>query len=114
MLFSLLLFADDQGGAPGFAPFIPIALMFLALWLVVILPAQRRDRRQREALMTGLKKNDKVLTQGGIIGVVAQIKDKEDEVTLKVDESSNTRLRVLKSSIIKIYGPEEVARDQGK
>ena len=41
------------------------------------------------------------------LGLVASINDKEDEVTLKVDESSNVRLRVLKSSIVRIVNPEE-------
>jgi preprotein translocase subunit YajC len=62
-------------------------------------------------MLDALKKNDKVITSGGIIGIVAAIKDKEDEVTLKVDESSNVRLRVLKSSIIRIVGPEETAKE---
>ena len=59
-----------------------------------------------------MKKNDKVITSGGLIGIVAAIKDKEDEVTLKVDESSNVRLRVTKSSIVRIIQPEEAGKEQ--
>ena len=44
-----------------------------------------------------LKKNDKVRTVGGIIGVVVDVKD--DEVTLKIDESNNTKIKVVASAI---------------
>jgi len=44
-----------------------------------------------------LAKNDKVRTIGGIIGTVVDIKD--DEITLKVDESNNTKIKVLPSAI---------------
>ena len=56
-----------------------------------------------------MKKNDEVLTASGIIGIIAMVKD--DEVVLKVDESSNVRLRVLKSSIVRVLNPKEPAKD---
>jgi preprotein translocase subunit YajC len=71
----------------------------------VLLPARRREKQQRELIYGTLKKNDEVLTSAGLIGTVANIKD--DEVTLKVDESANVRLRILRSSIIKILTPKE-------
>jgi preprotein translocase subunit YajC len=77
-------------------PFVIIALFFF----LIILPAQRREKKQREALNSALKKNDEVVTSAGIIGVVQNIKPDEDEVTLKVDD--NVRIRVLKSSIVRI------------
>jgi len=49
-----------------------------------------------------LKNNDRVVTAAGIVGIVVGLKDTEDEVTLKTDDSSNTRIRVLKSSIVQI------------
>jgi preprotein translocase subunit YajC len=108
-----LLFAKDA--APDANPlwqFMPFILIFVLLYLIVLRPAQKREQTQRALLLSSLKKNDKVLTSGGIIGIVALVNDKEDEITLKVDESSNVRIRVLKSSIIKNYTSEEAARDQ--
>ena len=100
--------AQDQapGGLDGLLrnP-LPLLLILVAMFIfMVFLPQQRRERKQREALMTNLKKNDEVLTSGGIIGVVAGIKEEAGEVTLKVDD--NTRIRVLKSSIVKILTKE--------
>ena len=59
--------------------------------------------------MAGMKKNDEVVTASGIIGIVAIIKENEDEVTLKIDD--NARIRVLKSSIVRIKKKEEPAKD---
>jgi preprotein translocase subunit YajC len=48
-------------------------------------------------MVQALAKNDKVRTIGGIIGTVVDIKD--DEVTLKIDESNNTKIKVIPSAI---------------
>jgi preprotein translocase subunit YajC len=72
----------------------------------------KRQEQERKTLLSALKKNDKVVTSGGIIGIVASVKEKEDEVMLKVDESSNVRLRVTRSSIVRIVGGDEAAKEQ--
>ena len=64
--------------------------------------ASSRQRKELQKALAAMKKNDKVVTSGGILGVVVALKDNEDEVTLKVDETSNTRIRVLKSSVVRI------------
>ena len=56
-----------------------------------------------------MKKNDEVVTHSGIIGIVANIKEGGDEVTLKIDD--NARIRVLKSSIAKIINKKDEAKD---
>jgi preprotein translocase subunit YajC len=85
----------------------PIVLIIAVFWFLLIRPARMRDKQHRETLNM-LKKNDKVLTNAGIIGTVQSIKETGDEVTLKLEEG---RMRVLKSSIAKILGPEEAAKD---
>lgn len=89
----------DPGQTPPWVSLMPIILMFAAAYFILILPAQRRERKQREALFSALKKNDEVVTSGGIIGVVQAIKD-GDEVVLKIDD--NVKMRILKSSISRI------------
>jgi preprotein translocase subunit YajC len=110
-----LLFAQDAAPGGGKAPpgglfgdpslVLMLGLMFAAFFFIVILPQRRREKKDREDLFGKLKKNDEVLTSSGIIGIVAFIKD--DEVVLKVDESSNTRLRVLKSTILRVLNPKD-------
>jgi preprotein translocase subunit YajC len=116
MLFSILALlaeADDKA-SPGnpLGIFLPMIIIFVLFWFLMIRPQQKRQQMERLQLLAGMKKNDKVLTSGGLIGIIALINDKEEEVTLKVDESSNVRIRVLKSSIIKNYTAEEAAKDQ--
>ncbi len=120
MLFAwqMLLLAQNGGDAnqgPGANPlltFVPWIIIFAVFYFFVIRMPMKRQEQERHTLLSALKKNDRVLTAGGIIGIVAAVKDKEDEVTLKVDESSNVRIRVTKASISKILSSEEGAKDQ--
>jgi preprotein translocase subunit YajC len=111
----LLVFAQETTEKPSAGPFgdpsilLLMAGIFMAFYFLVIMPMKRREKRDREDLFGKLKKNDEVLTASGIIGVIAQVKD--DEVILKVDESSNTRLRVLKSTIVQIRNPKEAPKE---
>jgi preprotein translocase subunit YajC len=54
-------------------------------------------------MLNTLKKGDKVTSIGGIIGTVIEIKDRE--VVVKVDESSNTRMKFLRSAIRNVGSP---------
>ncbi len=111
LLASLLLFADDAPAAPepNFwnNPMFMMLIIMALFFLLVILPSQRKEKRDRETLMQRLKKNDEVITSAGIIGIVHSIKDTGDEVTLKLEDSG--KLRVLKSSIVRIVTKEGTA-----
>jgi preprotein translocase subunit YajC len=114
MLYALMLLfaqveekaADPQPRPPGLFdnPMLLILAVVLMFFFIVIFPKQRREQKQRDALLSNLKKNDEVVTAAGIIGVVSSIKEGADEVTLKIDD--NARIRVLKSTIIKIVSKE--------
>ena len=65
----------------------------------------RKRQRQQQQMIQSLKKNDKVRTIGGIIGTVVDVKD--DEIVLKVDESNNTKIRIMASAIGKNLSNEE-------
>jgi preprotein translocase subunit YajC len=73
-----------------------IAIMVVAM-IVFSFLGQRRDRRKRDAMLSTLKKHDKVKTLGGVIGSILEVK--KDVVVLKVDESSNTRITFDRSAI---------------
>ena len=76
-----------------------VTLLFGIMWFLVIRPQRKRDRERRE-LLEALRKNDKVITVGGIYGIIRWIKG--DEVMLLVDESTNTKLRVSRSAIAQV------------
>lgn len=83
----------------------PLLIIMVLFFFFIILPAQRRQKKEQEAVLANLKKNDEVVTAAGIIGIVSLIKENEDEVTLKIDD--NARIKVLKSSIVRIRNKEE-------
>jgi preprotein translocase subunit YajC len=106
------LFAQDGGGAaapdafemlrPVIFVFLPIAVLFYFM----MLRPQRREQTRRQDMLAAVKKNDRVLTIGGVYGVVTNVQRETDEVTIKVDESNNTKLRMTLSSISQVLGNE--------
>ena len=110
-LFALLAqAADDKGGGGGGlgGMLIPLVLMGVAFYFILVMP-MRRQQKQQQSLMSNIKVKDKVVTNSGIIGVIFSIPEKKDddvkeeEVILKVDDNAGTRIRVLKSSIVRVY-----------
>lgn len=78
-------------------------IMMLAIVGVMIIfsvVGSRRERKKRAQMLGSIKKHDKVVTAGGIVGSVVEFKD--DTVVLKVDEQTNTRITVSKSSISQV------------
>ncbi|UCC23156.1 MAG: preprotein translocase subunit YajC [Planctomycetota bacterium] len=74
----------------------PFILIFVVMYLLLF-RGPRKKQQQHKQMVQSLQKNDRVRTIGGIIGTVVNIKD--DEVTLKVDESNNTKLTIASSAI---------------
>ena len=72
-----------------------VAIMIVMFFMLYRTP--QKQKQQRKKLEQSLEKNDKVLTIGGIIGTIVDIKD--DEITLKVDESNNTKIKVKRTAI---------------
>lgn len=86
-----------------------LALMFLVMWLFMIRP-QRKQQKQLEEMRSALKKGDKVITAGGIYGVVADVEERT--VLVKVD--GEVKIRVDKSSINKDMTAEAPAQGEKK
>jgi len=80
----------------GGAAWIWILLMFVLMYFILFRGPQKQ-KQQRRQLVQSLQKNDKVQTIGGIIGTIVDIKG--GEITLKVDESNNTKVKVASSAI---------------
>lgn len=70
--------------------------MFVLMYLILF-RGPRKKQQEHKQLMQALAKNDRVQTIGGIIGTVVDIKD--DEITLKIDESNNTKMKIVRSAI---------------
>ncbi|MFO0946308.1 MAG: preprotein translocase subunit YajC [Planctomycetota bacterium] len=105
----------NGGGAPSAPPagewMFLVAIMIAGFYLLVIRPEQRRNR-QKQDLIGSIKKNDKVLTIGGIYGVVANVKPNEDEIVIKIDEDKDVKIRVTKGSIAQVIASKEKDKEE--
>ena len=93
----------EQQQVPFFANPMFLILLFGLFFVVVMLPAQRRQKREQAALMASLKAGAKVLTTSGIYGTIVKIKDGEDEVVIRSEE---TKLKIQRASIARVIGEE--------
>ena len=109
MTFTALI-AEDPTPAPkeaAAAPFWANPLFMVAIFglffLVVMLPAQRRKKRDALQMLEKLKPGAKVITSSGIVGSIVKIKDGGTEVVIRTED---TKLCVLKSTITTVVGEE--------
>ena len=89
--------AAPAGGSPGgsWISFIPIILMIVIFYFLLIRPQQKKEK-ERRSMIDSIQKGDKVLTTGGIYGLVSNIKS-EEIVILKI--ADGTKVEFSKNSI---------------
>ena len=80
----------------GGSQIIFLGLMFVLMYMILFRGPRKKQQQHKQMIQT-LTKNDKIQTIGGIIGTVVDIRD--DEITLKIDESNNTKIKILRSAI---------------
>ncbi len=85
-----------EGQKPFFPSWILLGLMFVVMYFLLFRGPRKKQQQHKQMVQT-LRKNDRIRTIGGIIGTVVDIKD--DEITLKVDESNNTKIKIASSAI---------------
>ena len=81
---------------PSLMTYLPFILIFVVMY-VLLFRGPRKKQQQHRQMVQALEKNDRVRTIGGIIGTVVDVKD--DEITLKIDESNNTKIKIVSSAI---------------
>jgi len=111
--FSTIVWAQDAGGPPAAAPsagpggmvvsFLPFVLIFVVFYFLLILPQQRKQKKHK-GMLEALKKGDRVLTTGGLLGTVAALN--KDVVTIQV--ADNVRVKVRREYVAELREePEE-------
>lgn len=96
----------DQPPQPMTPFYLMIGMTMLMFWFLIIAP-ERKRAKQKQKLIDNLKKNDRVLTAGGIYAIVSNVKPGEDELVLKIDEDKDVKIRVTKSSIAAVLSSKE-------
>ena len=101
--------AGQAGG--GMSMWIMLILIFVVMWLFMIRP-QRKQQKEMEQFRNSLKKGDKVITAGGIYGTIAEVKDSERYVLLRID--NDVKIKVDKSSLQKDPNAAPAAAPEAK
>jgi preprotein translocase subunit YajC len=107
--FPVLLAQAENGAAPEAGPgggsaltsLFPLLIIGLLFYFILLRP-ERRKHKEHANLLTNLKKNDKVVTIGGIYGKVFDVQREQDRVTLKIDEGNNTKIDVTFAAIARV------------
>jgi len=104
--------AGTAGSAPTAAPsffdsMVYMLPMMLAMMLVYMLIMKPQAKGGRAGDAPEFKKNDRVVTAGGIVGTVIKNDPDADTTTLRVDDSGNTKMQFLTSSIVKVLSDEK-------
>ena len=89
-----------QAGPADPSPFgmlVPMLLIFVIFYFLLIRPQQRR-MKQHQALIGAVKKNDVVVTGGGLIGKVTKV----DETEVEVELAPNVRVKVVKGMLAEV------------
>lgn len=88
-----------EGGSGGFGAFLPLILMFGIFYFLLIRPQQKKAKAHKQ-LLGALKKGDRVVSSGGLHGLVTGITD--DVVTMEI--APKVRVKVTRGSISGVAG----------
>lgn len=100
--------ADAVPSSPFNSFLIPLTLIMVMFYFLILRPQKAKDQ-QFKTLLDSLKETDRVVTIGGIHGVVTNVQRNTDGamVTIRVDESTGTKIRVGASAIARVLTEEE-------
>jgi preprotein translocase subunit YajC len=97
------VFLQQQTQAPsGIISFLPLVFILGIFYLIVFLPARRRQKKLQEMIDT-LKVGDKVVTSGGIYGTIVGLKD--DRIQLRIAE--NVKVELSRNAVTALQGSEQ-------
>ena len=90
----------------AFAQFMPLILIFAIMYFLLIRPQQKKVK-EHQAMVAALRRGDQVVTQGGIVGKVAKVKDDGE---LELDIAEGVKVRVIQSTIATVISKTEPAK----
>ncbi|MDO5529487.1 MAG: preprotein translocase subunit YajC [Paracoccus sp. (in: a-proteobacteria)] len=94
-MFVTPAYAQAAGGGDFIGSFlVPMALLFIIMYFLILRPQQKRLRQHRE-MVDGLKRGDEIVTQGGLIGKITDVKDAE--VTVEI--AQGVKVRVVRATV---------------
>ena len=89
-------FAQASGGAGGLSSLLPVLLIFVVFYFFLIRPQQKRAKEHRE-MVSQLRRGDKVITSGGLVGTVT--KSVDDQETVEVEIAKDVKVNIMRTMI---------------
>ena len=89
-------FAQSAGGSAGIGQLLPFLLIFVVFYFFLIRPQQKRAK-QHKAMIEAIKRGDKIVTSGGITGVVSKAVDGQE--TVEVEIAKDVKVNVMRTMI---------------
>ncbi|NCQ23659.1 MAG: preprotein translocase subunit YajC [Rhodobacteraceae bacterium CG17_big_fil_post_rev_8_21_14_2_50_63_15] len=89
----------------AFGQFIPLILIFAIMYFLLIRPQQKK-LKDHKAMIGALRRGDQVVTQGGLIGKVAKVKDDNE---IEVELAEGVKVRVVRATIAQVLSKTEPA-----
>jgi preprotein translocase subunit YajC len=109
MLISPAYAQDAAGGTAAVVmQLLPLILIFAVFYFLLIRPQQKKMKEHR-SMLSALKRNDKIITAGGLIGTVTKVRDDSDEVEVEI--APNVRVTVVRGTIGSVVKPPAAAND---
>jgi len=96
-MLDFLAAGSASSAPPGYLQFLPIIGMVIIFWFLLFRPQMKRQK-EHAAKIAGVKRNDQVVTSGGIVGKVTKVEDDYAEVEIAKD----VRVRVVKATLTDI------------
>ncbi len=91
---SLSLMAQATGASGGLMAFLPLIIIMGIFYVLLILPAQRRQKKTQQ-MISALKNGDKVVTTGGLLGTIVGLEG--DTIQLRI--ADQVKVKVLRSAV---------------
>jgi len=92
-------------GGNAMAQFLPLILIFAIMYFLLIRPQQKK-MKTHQSMVAAIRRGDQVITQGGLIGKVAKVKDDNE---IEVEIATGVKVRVVKSTIGSVLSKTEPA-----
>jgi preprotein translocase subunit YajC len=110
-MFVTPAYAQTAGTPGGFelVQFLPLILIFVVFWFLLIRPQQKKMKQHKE-MIASVRRGDRVLTGGGIIGTVTKVVNDNE---LQVEIAENVRVKVARSSITEVLAKTQPAKGGG-
>jgi preprotein translocase subunit YajC len=86
---------------------LPAMIAVMLLYFMLMAKPKAGTPAKKSEMLSKLKKNDRVLTAGGILGTVVNFRSDDEYITLRIDDASNARMQVLASSIVRVVSDDD-------